>query len=289
MLHFVSEASRNQFLKEQNLIYYKIHGGLGNQFFGLSTAHQLYKDFDKRIAIDVTNLDHTPELGPEWSNWSEIREWCEVFTQPKDIPLPSTTWNLFRPYTSKSESTNYFTGWRLSLKDVYQSGLFKEGYFPHALLKEQSPGIAIHCRGGDYRNATGIGLLHSSYYKKALNALEDKFGRPVTIFTDDHDYANAIEDNLRLINKAKYSQTSSALRVMEEMSAHETFIGSNSTLSWWSAFFSRGANVFMPQPMYLQDWNADKQILLNKVEYKSRFPNKLNEALHYLIWNVLRA
>ena len=289
MLHFVSEASRNQFLIEQNLIYYKIHGGLGNQFFGLSAAHQLYKNFDKRIAIDVTNLDHTPELGPEWSNWSDIREWCEIFTQAEDIPLPNETWNLIRPFTSKSESTNFFTGWRLSLKDVYQSGLFKEGSFPHAHLKEQRPGIAIHFRGGDYRNASGIGLLHPSYYKRALNALEDRLENPVTIFTDDLDYAYSIEDDLKLTNKAKYSQTSSALRVMEEMSAHKTFIGSNSTLSWWSAFFSQGTKVFMPQPIYLQDWNADKQILLDKVEYLSRFPNKLNESFNHLIWNVLRA
>jgi len=288
MLHFVSELSRNQFLKEQNLIYYKIHGGLGNQFFGLSSAHQLYKNFDKRIAIDVTNLDHTPELGPEWSNWPQIKEWCEIFTQAIDIPLPNTTWNLIKPFTSKDESTNYFTGWRLSLKDVYESGLFKEGHFPRALLKEKSLGIAIHLRGGDYRNATGIGLLHSCYYKRALNTLADYSGSHVTIFTDDVIYARSIENDIMWINKAKYSQTSSALEVMAEMSAHETFIGSNSTLSWWSAFFSRGSNVFMPQPMYLQDWSADKQILLDKVEYLSRFPNKLNESFNYLIWNFLR-
>jgi hypothetical protein len=289
MLHFVSEATRNQFLREQNLIYYKIHGGLGNQFFGLSAAHQLYKDFDKRIAIDVTNLDHTPELGPEWSNWSEIREWCEIFTQAIDIPLPNETWNLIRPFTSMNESKNFFTGWRLSLEDVYRSGLFKEGSFPHAHPKERNSGIAIHIRGGDYRNATGIGLLHSSYYKRAINALADDSGSPVTIFTDDPDYARSIEDDLRLITQAEYSQTSSALEVMAEMSAHGTFIGSNSTLSWWSAFFSQGNNVFMPQPMYLQDWKADKEILLDKVEYLGRFPNKLNESLNYLIWNVLRA
>ena len=289
MLHFVSEASRDQFLEEQKLIYYKIHGGLGNQFFGLSSAYQLYKDINKRIAIDVTNLDHTPELGPEWSHWSEIREWCEIFTQSIDIPLPRTTWNLIRPFTTRDESTNYFTGWRLSLKDVHLSGLFKEGRFPSTQIKEQSPGIAVHLRGGDYRNATGIGLLHSSYYRRAIKALNGKSGKEITIFTDDQNYAHSILDELNLVNPLKYSQTSSALEVMAEMSAHDTFIGSNSTLSWWSAYFSRGTKLFMPLPMYLQDWNADRQIMLDKVEYLSRFPNKINKSAHYVMWNYLRA
>lgn len=287
MYRFNSSQEQRDFLEEHDLIHYKIVGGLGNQLFGLSAAYQLFQTFGKRVAIDISNLDHSPDEGPEWSNWARLNKWCELVTNSNEVQH-EPAWNLIKPIKSDTTNLKYFTGWRLSLEDILGAGLFKMGQIPFDSGEQRMSGLAVHIRGGDYRDAKGIGLLDPSYYRRSIESLGITNGMDITIFTDDMDYADAIVRKLSLDGQVQYSKTTSALEVLIEMSSSKSLIGSNSTLSWWAAFFSRSSNKVLPSPFYLQDWNADRNIRLDDVRYINRFPNKMNKTLNYVAWNYFR-
>ena len=288
MKYLSSHEERQDFLTDQNLTYYKLVGGLGNQLFGLSRAHLLYKEIGKKVAIDVTNLDHTSQAGPEWMDWSGLEEWCEIVESPKELRVTSQIWNLINSLYDAPQKTNCYTGWNLSLAEVLESGLFEPHQFPFSAPHDSVTCLGIHMRGGDYRNAKGIGLLDWNYYKRALDFAPIKTEETTTIFTDDLEYATAIVKCLGSSFKPEYSLTSSPLGVLAEMSAAKKLIGSNSTLSWWAAFFSKSKIKILPKPMYLQTWTADKEIIFQDVQYLSRFKNKFKENYEYILWKYIR-
>ena len=284
---FDREDSRQTFLNDQNLIYYKLVGGLGNQLFGLSRAYLLHKESEKRIAIDVTSLDHTPDSGPEWKNWNGLKEWSELITSPRSLPSPRGLKNLLNTQDQDVHETTFFTGWKLSLEEVLRSGLFKPGEMPFSTPKPSDIEVGVHVRGGDYRKAHGIGLLSKTYYRRALHKLQVATAAEITIFSDDPDYASAIAKSLSSQSQLNFSNVKSPLCLLAEMSESCAFIGSNSTLSWWASFFSKSSRIALPKPMYLQDWFADRDILLDKVQYIDRFSNPLARGFSFLKWRLI--
>jgi hypothetical protein len=279
-----SEVSRRSFLSDQNLTYYKLVGGLGNQLFGLSRAYLLHKESKRRIAIDVSSLDHTPDSGPEWKNWDALQGWSELITSPRRLPPPRVLTNLLNAQDEDIHKSTFFTGWRLSLEEVFSSGLFIPGEMPFSIPKASEIKVGVHIRGGDYRKAPGIGLLSKAYYKRALQELQVATGGEITIFSDDLEYASKITKNLSSQSQLNFSNVKSPLSLLAEMSASETFIGSNSTLSWWASFFSKSSRISLPRPMYLQDWFADREIHLDKVQYIDRFSNPIGRGCSFLKW-----
>jgi hypothetical protein len=283
-----SEAEREKFLRDEDLIYYRLVGGLGNQLFGLSRAHLLYKELGKRIAIDVSNLDHTSPEGPEWVNWKGLEDWCVLIYSPSQINQPKNLWNLVNSPKAALKDNAYFKGWRLSLSEVESSSLFLSRQLPFPKGNKQKHTLGIHMRGGDYRNAQGIGLLSKNYYKKAINKLSIDRLETIIIFTDDKEYAESVTKHFPRHIQYAYSELKSPLSLLTEMSNCQNFIGSNSTLSWWAAYFSQSEQTILPKPMYLQDWFADREIYLKNVLYVDRFSNALTRKSSYFAWNYIR-
>jgi Glycosyl transferase family 11 len=283
-----NHEEREEFLRSENLAYFKLVGGLGNQLFGLSRAHLLHKELGKKIAVDVTYLDHTENIEPEWVSWNQLNGWCEIIASPKGLQPPDGIWNLVNPLRDAPLKNSCYTGWRLSLEEVHDSGLFTPNESPFSVQKANGTALGMHIRGGDYKNSRGIGLLGMKYYRKALESIPTRFTDLITIYTDDLEYAASITDLLGSRYKIEYSHTSSPLGVLEEMSSADIFVGSNSTLSWWAAFFSRSKFKYLPAPMYLQDWYADKCINLSEVQYLDRFQNIFQEKYNYVLWNIMR-
>lgn len=284
---FDCEDSRQTFLNDQNLIYYKLVGGLGNQLFGLSRAYLLHKESEKRIAIDVTSLDHTPDSGPEWKNWKGLKEWSELITSPRSLASPRGLKNLLNTPDQDLHETTFYTGWKLSLEEVLRSSLFIPGEMPFPTPKASDIEVGVHIRGGDYRKAPGIGLLSKAYYRRALQELQVDSGAEITIFSDDPDYASVIAKSLSSQYQLNFSNVKSPLFLLAEMSESSAFIGSNSTLSWWASFFSQSSRIAMPNPMYLQDWFADRDIRLDRVQYIDRFSNPLARGCSFLKWQYI--
>ena len=288
MKFITNHEEREEFLRNENLAYFKLVGGLGNQLFGLSRAHLLHKELGKKIAVDVTHIDHAKNVEPEWLSWNQLNGWCEIIASPKELQPPDGIWNLVNPLRDAPPKNSCYTGWRLSLEEVYDSGLFTQNESPFSAQKAKVTSLGMHMRGGDYRNAKGIGLLGMKYYRKALESIPSRSTDLVTIYTDDLEYATSITNLLGSRYKTEYSLRSSPLGVLNEMSSADIFVGSNSTLSWWAAFFSGSKFKYLPAPMYLQDWSADKNIILKEVQYLDRFQNLFQEKYNYVIWNIIR-
>jgi hypothetical protein len=284
----INYKEREEFLRNENLAYFKLTGGLGNQLFGLSRAHLLYKELGKKIAVDVTHIDHAKNVEPEWLSWIQLNGWCEIFASPKELQPPDEIWNLVNPLRDAPPKNLCYTGWRLSLEEVHESALFTQKELPFSAQNTKVTSLGMHIRGGDYKNAKGIGLLSVKYYRKALEIIPKRFDDLITIYTDDLEYAAYITDLLGLRYKFEFSHTSSPLGVLKEMSSANIFIGSNSTLSWWAAFFSVSRFKYLPAPMYLQEWYADRSINLSEVQYLDRFQNIFQKKYNYVLWNIIR-
>lgn len=289
MLEIKNARELENYLKEYSLIYYKLVGGLGNQLFGLSRAHLLFKEMGKKIALDISNLDHTQKNQPEWLPWVSEADWLETITTEIEVSRMIEPWNLINPLENAPTSCNTFTGWTLSLEEISRSNLFTPQELPFKSTSGSTTDIAIHIRGGDYRSAKGIGLLNSKYYKRALDALPIHPESNITIYTDDFELANEIIDSLNLNQSIQYSKEKSPLATLAELASANTLVGSNSTLSWWAAYFSSSQSKCLPKPMYLQDWTADRHIVLRDVKYFNRFKNKISEIFNFCLWSFLRS
>ncbi len=288
-MHLLASGDeRTNFLNDRDLIYYKLVGGLGNQLFGLSRAYLLHKELGKRIAIDVSNLDHTPKTGPEWANWEGLKTWSEIINSPTQVATPGNLWNLADSKNKMPKNTKHFTGWRLSLLEIESSGLFAPNEVPFSMVVNEEHTSGIHIRGGDYRNSQGIGLLSRKYYKKAIEIFSTDNLETFCIFTDDFEFAESMTKNLMRETNFVYSKSNSPLKTLLEMSICKKFIGSNSTLSWWAAYFSKSDQIILPKPMYLQDWSADREITLQKAIYLDRFSNIAARLSNYLLWKYIR-
>lgn len=289
MSEFKTAQELENYLNEYSLVYYKLVGGLGNQLFGLSRAHLLSKQRGNKIALDISNLDHMQKNLPEWLPWAIQADWLVIITTAKAVSREIEPWNLIKPLEEAPKNCNKFTGWTLSLDEISRSNLFTPKVMPFKSYSKTITDIAIHIRGGDYTSAKGIGLLNSKYYERALEAFSINRSTSIKVYTDDFTLAKAIINSLNLSQSVNYSEQESALATLAELSSAPVLIGSNSTLSWWAAYFSDCKFKCLPKPMYLQDWTAERDIVLSDVIYLNRFKNKISELFNYTLWNYFRA
>lgn len=105
----------------------------------------------------------------------------------------------------------------------------------------------LHYRCGDYLGHAGnFGVLSVGYFEKNL----DK-DLPVIVLTDSYDRASELFKNLGNC-KVISPEECNAWAALVVMSEAELIISSNSTLSWWGAFFAtkRGGTAVIPQPFF---------------------------------------
>ena len=105
----------------------------------------------------------------------------------------------------------------------------------------------IHYRCGDYLGHKGnFGFISVDYYKANIYR-----GLPTVVLTDSFERANELFkplDNLKVISPDECDAWA-ALIVMSEA---RSIISSNSTLSWWGAFFAikQGGKAIIPKPFF---------------------------------------
>lgn len=105
----------------------------------------------------------------------------------------------------------------------------------------------IHYRCGDYLGHKGnFGVISVDYYKANINR-----DLPTVVLTDSYERANELFKplgNLKVISPEQCDAWA-ALIVMSEA---DLIISSNSTLSWWGAFFAfkQGGRAVIPKPFF---------------------------------------
>ena len=119
------------------------------------------------------------------------------------------------------------------------------------LLEELNPTI-IHIRRGDYLNLQkDFGLLPKEYYLEAINRLDDdERKKPIWIFSDSPGIvaSEVVNSDLNEAEIIISPPEVTANEILYLMSRGKRIVISNSTFSWWAAYFSQNqAKVFAPE------------------------------------------
>lgn len=267
-----SKQELDREIAQNERIYFRITGGFGNQLFGLSEAYNLFKVLKKHVLIDVGSIEHSKDSVPEWLEWSRRQHWFSIIRIQENISHHFDLVNIGEQELHSKTEHRYFTGWKFSLRNVENSGLFQRSEFPFKSSIVKSIPIALHYRAGDYAHAEGIGVLKHDYYSRALAKLDSS--NKIMVFSDDRDAAISLITSLGIENRSEISHQESAIDVLFALATAESLITSNSTLSWWANYFSNSPIRIAPKPFYLQDWRFDSAAKFQETEYLSRFATR---------------
>ena len=105
----------------------------------------------------------------------------------------------------------------------------------------------IHYRCGDYLGHKGdFGVISVDYYKASIDR-----GLPTVVLTDSFERANELFEQLGNL-KVVSPEECDAWAALVIISEADLIISSNSTLSWWGAFFAvkQGGKAIIPKPFF---------------------------------------
>ncbi len=117
---------------------------------------------------------------------------------------------------------------------------------------EKKPDLIIHSRLGDYKNERDFGILNADYFNKAISSLEEKQDiENIWLFSDEPRLAlmlmpTSLRERIEIIG----GEDDPSIKVLKTMMEGSTFIISNSTFSWWSAFLTDSELVLFPNPWF---------------------------------------
>ena len=130
------------------------------------------------------------------------------------------------------------------------------------LLIPESPiyDLSVHARRGDYVNSPKTRAFHgycgTSYFQEAFRAIKSKDSsiKSVIISSDDFIYANELAKIAnRYFTEVSVLKEESALSALLQLSQSRSFIGSNSTFSWWAGYLSPKEARIFPSRWYVSD------------------------------------
>jgi hypothetical protein len=105
----------------------------------------------------------------------------------------------------------------------------------------------FHYRSGDYLNhPANFGVLNREYYLRNMHQ-----NLPIVVVTDSLDLAKEKFEGLENIHYVDPTK-STAWQAISIISKGSHVVSSNSTLSWWGAFFAvkSGAAAVLPHPFF---------------------------------------
>lgn len=270
------------------MITFKIFGELGNQMFQWATGITFAKKNKTEINFEVhpntllriTEFKTFDDYKSTQLLKSKKRESLIKYVMKKFSGIDSINFSekyMMLNYKNLDFKNNavfdgYFQSWRYfdSIRREILNGFeLKE---PSPTFKELLQSLpenftSIHIR----RGATGAAVLNSSfhglldleYYKNAIT-LNEKLGgsRNYVIFTDNPDMAAKTVNSLNLIEFKVIGPKDiiSQCENLHLMSKATSFIGANSSYSWWAAYLNSN---LLTQPIFPRQWYMDPDISNN--------------------------
>lgn len=245
------------------VVYVELVGGLGNQLFGFAAALNQARRLECTVTMNhVSHVGDTPRsmllqplVGDSVAIGSAASAAC-CFTESSfryDANIeriqPGT---LLRGYF---QSHRYIGPGEPMLRSLAQAakGLRQSNQVFEAPTQ---PFIAVHVRGGDYRqprNRAFHGVCTPRYFAESVELLRRRVGDlPAYIFADDEDgYAMALASVPR---SRRYwgSDEAHPLRILADMAQSSALVISNSSFGWWGAWMSQSAHVVAPDPWFTE-------------------------------------
>jgi hypothetical protein len=218
-----------------------IQGGLGNQLFQIAAGLSLAKDLGVEFRL-LKDQHHLPMQGTRINNYysnifkninflqdidlKNLIVYAEKSFEYKEIPKIDNT--ALHGYF---QSEKYFKHNENYIKEVLN--------FPHQEFKQGY--VSLHFRQGDYRQNTDIHHIQDiSYFEKAINYIGDY--KKLLIFSDSD-----LPDHFKFSNM-EIIKSNTDLEDLAIMSSCEHNIISNSSFSWWSAWFNKNTSKKIVAP-----------------------------------------
>lgn len=111
-------------------------------------------------------------------------------------------------------------------------------------------GVLLHVRGGDYsKHLEGIGMLSSDYFNKIVQSF-GATNSQIYIVSDDSEEITRNRFSMKFNYRYLDTLTEHPLGILAIISKFKQIVISNSTLSWWGAYFQSEGNVIAPQKWF---------------------------------------
>ncbi len=273
----------------------RISDGLGNQMFQYAFAYALYRETGDEVLIDPffwgTSLrkyqldifdislskrfispfkDYILGFGPR--NGRKFKEKYRLYLADKYYEqITEQGQMIYDPHMLNPKTSTFYLGFWQNPRyfDTFYDDIKRQFCYNKALsekcknYKEMIEGdisVALHIRRTDYVREVGDATLGLSFYKSALEELDDKLGNyKLYIFSDDKDY---VSNNFTLKDYVLIQNVSDT-EEFELMRMCDHHIIANSTFSWWAAYLgaNKGGIVYAPRTaiwsndFYYDNWN----------------------------------
>lgn len=277
-----------QQLGKKSRISLHLRGGLGNQLFTYCAGALFSINLNSGLKIFTHGIDHDEcisdlSLPGNFKNFSLKSSYLKNTTSRIDRKLVQRNSTL----KDFSESIGYgATSLDLAKNEnAYVKGFFQNKIYPETLAKKgfefkfpeglnsnwinqaklkinSSKSVLIHLRLGDYlKNPLKFGLLSIGYYEKVL--LENNLlGHKIYVISDDNYLAEQFFRESKFICPEFISPPLgiSNLSLLQLFGSAKVLIISNSSYSWWGAWFAESeVKIIAPFPWF-RDEVMQKQI-----------------------------
>ena len=284
----------------------RMSGGLGNQLFQLCFAYSLHSSSSEKILLDLGKCTTTTAISPlvflpndayEIADFIEkkpILSFLRKNSKSKNSIFTSKTSksNVQQKLTIMNENYRQFVPGFLKLDEAYFIGTFASHKYWHlgfdstiqwlteSIFKVATQSsdlavydLAVHARRGDYisnpKTRSFHGYCDIAYFEKAFRLIKSHDPSINSILVSSDDSSFALE--LRITASQYFSEVhileeDSALKAILQLSNCKSFIGSNSTFSWWAGYLSPKEFRIFPS-----DWYLSRRMTLSK---ELLFPTK---------------
>jgi hypothetical protein len=272
---------RKEMKEESQNLQLFIRGGLGNQLFQLSGALFHANRLSSNLIVNETALiEHRDFTRKNWVSTLDLVS-LTGNTEIKWVTNRRINLSVRKKDFEEINEEALFDITSMK-KNLSFRGWFQASYFPLNLkldknsLKPKSISdttknyvneisnsanlAGIHMRFGDFAETTW-GTLSKDWYAKAFNELENLGIRHAHIYSDEIDVAKKLIAELPHSFSFSFPESSGTLlphELLWLMRQYDTFLSSNSTLSWWASFLNKNDNPTILCPweenLYLNPW-----------------------------------
>ena len=270
-------------------VRFNIHGELGNQMFQWATGISYSRSTSKTVKFktlpgfanrlnefaSINSYAHFGDITVKLGNFPKLKS--RFFSYLRHLPNPFYFDEKHLNYQDLARIRarvfhGYFQSWRYfhEIKDEITADFAliheSQNYLDHIAALPQDF-TAIHIRrggsGASILTENYHGLLDADYYSRAIS-LNELLGGSTNyiVFTDNPDLASLTlkELGLKPLKIVGPQDTSSQIENLHIMAHATSFIGANSSYSWWAAYLAK--NLKTP-PIFPRQWYMDPNISNN--------------------------
>jgi len=224
------------------MISARLGGKLGNQLFQMANCYSRSKEWGLAYAIEMPS--NLKQVYGHFYKYKNIN-YCAEGLNLKKYKEPTFHFSPIKKYDNMVfeggfQSYKYFDSYRQDIINIF-SEITKDWQLKKGV-------VSIHIRRGDYLNFPNLHpIIKLDYIKKCVEYFLNLGIKNFMVFSDDIKWCELILINSNLA-KYYFSKNENPIEDMLLMSCCEHNIISNSSFSWWAAYFNQNPDKIVIYP-----------------------------------------